>query len=192
MTAINESFVADRIEALRDEYGDVPVDDGVVEVPPDEFPEYVQNARDGYVGSAYAWVVRQPGQAGDPSETYSGGEETRERALLILPRGKSEWGVPGGGREGDESFEETAVREVREEAGVDCEITGLWYVEHLRWVSEDDADDRVSHTMHVFFDAAYVGDTISVQQAEVDGAAWFAESPARLDEYAQRRAETFF
>lgn len=192
MTAINEAFVADRIERLRDDYGEVPVDDGLVEVPPEEFPEFVANARDGYVGSAYAWVVRQPEQAGDPSETYTGGEETRERALMILPRGESAWGVPGGGREGDESFEETARREVQEEAGVDCEITGLWHLEHCRWRSEDETDDRVSHTLHVFFDAAYAGDTISVQQAEVNGAAWFAEQPAHLDRYAERRAETFF
>ena len=141
MTALNETFVEEQISRLRDEYGEVPVDDGTVEVAPAEFPEYVQNARDGYVGSAYAWVVRQPDQAGEPSETYSGPEETRERALLILPRGGSAWGVPGGGREGDEAFEETAVREVREEAGVDCGITDLWHLEHLRWQSEDDADD---------------------------------------------------
>lgn len=191
MPAINEAFVADRIERLRDNYGEVPVEDGTVEIPPEEFPEYVKNARDGYVGSAYAWVVRQPAQAGEPSETYSGADETRERALQILPRGESFWGVPGGGRGDGESFEEAAVREVREETGVDCEITGLWYLEHLRWKSTDDSDDRVTHTLHVFFDGGYVDGTISVQQAEVNGAAWFAEPPARLGEYAEKRAESF-
>jgi 8-oxo-dGTP diphosphatase len=192
MTALNETFVEEQISRLRDEYGEVPVDDGTVEVAPAEFPEYVQNARDGYVGSAYAWVVRQPDQAGEPSETYSGPEETRERALLILPRGGSAWGVPGGGREGDEAFEETAVREVREEAGVDCGITDLWHLEHLRWQSEDDADDRVTHTLHAFFDGEYVDGTLDVQQAEVNGAAWFAERPERLDSYAEQRANLFF
>lgn len=192
MTAINESFVRERIRRLRDDYGEFPVADDVVEVATEAFPEYVRNARDGYVGSAYAWTVREPSQAGEPSETYSGGEETRRRALLILPRGESAWGVPGGGREGEESFEETAVREVREEAGVDCEVTGAWFAEHVRWRSEDCDDDRVSHTLHVFFDADYVGDTIAVQRAEVNGATWFAERPARLDEYAERRADAFF
>jgi 8-oxo-dGTP diphosphatase len=192
MAAINESFVVDRIERLRDDYGEAPVDEDVVEIPPAEFPEYVQNARDGYVGSAYAWVVRQPEQAGERSETYSGGEESRERALMILPRGESFWGLPGGGREGDETFEETAVREVREETGVDCEITDLWYLEHLRWVSEADDDDRATHTLHVFFDGAYADDTISIQQAEVNGAAWFAEAPGRLGEYAEKRAASFY
>jgi 8-oxo-dGTP pyrophosphatase MutT (NUDIX family) len=191
MTAINQEFVLDRIDALHDAYGDFSVADDVVEVPSEEFPEYVANARDGYVGSAYAWTVRQPAAAGEPSET-AGGEETRERALLILPRGESAWGVPGGGREGEESFPETAVREVREEAGVDCAVTDAWFAERVRWRSEDDADDRVSHTLHAFFDATYEGGTIAVQQGEVNGAAWFAERPSRLDEYARRRADAFF
>lgn len=192
MAAINEDFVRDRIRRLQDDYGEVPVDDGMVDVPPEEFPQYVRNAHEGYVGSAYAWVVRQPEQAGEPSDSYAGPDETRERALMILPRGESEWGVPGGGREGEESFEEAAVREVREEAGVDCTITGLWHLERLRWRSEDDADDRVTHTLHVFFDATYEGGTIGVQQAEVNGAAWFAEPPGRMDDYAQQRADSFF
>ncbi|WP_336038102.1 NUDIX hydrolase [Halobacterium yunchengense] len=192
MTAFNESFVRDRIERLREDYGEFPVEDDVVDVPPAAFPEYVANARDGYVGSAYAWTVRRPEQAGEPSESYSGGEETRERALLILPRGDSAWGVPGGGREGEEDFEQTAAREVREEAGVACSVTEPWLAVHARWRSEDAADDRVSHTLHVFFDATYEGDTISVQRGEVNGAAWFAERPRRLDEYAARRADAFF
>lgn len=192
MTAINEGFVDDQLRRLGDDYGGVPVDEETVEVPPAEFPTYVQNARDGYVGSAYAWVIRRPEQAGERSETYAGDEETRERALLILPRGESAWGVPGGGRDDGESFEETAVREVREEAGVDCEITGLWHLERVRWRSEDGGDERVTHTLHAFFDAAYAAGTISVQRSEVNGAAWFAQRPARLDDYAEKRAATFF
>ena len=189
---INETFVREQRRRLQDEYGEVPVDEGTVEVPAAEFPEYVDNARDGYVGSAYGWVVRRPEQAGERSETYAGDEETRERALMILPRGESAWGVPGGGLEGDESFEQAARREVREEAGVDCEITGLWYIEHLEWRSENPDDERVSHTLHVFFDADYASGQIATQEAEVNGAAWFAESPARLDDYAAKRAETYF
>ena len=190
--AINEDFVEAQVDRLQDDYQEVSVDKGVVEIPPEEFPEYVENAREGYVGSAYAWVVRRPDQAGERSETYAGGEESRERALMILPRGESAWGVPGGGLEDDESFEQTARREVREEAGVDCEVTGLWHLEHLEWRSEDPDDDRVSHTLHVFFDADYAGGQLAAQAAEVNGAAWFAEPPARLGEKAAVRAETYF
>jgi 8-oxo-dGTP diphosphatase len=191
-THVNREFVEEQIERLTAEYGEVAVQEDVEAIPPDEFPEYVQNAHDGYVGSAYAWVVRRPQQAGDRSETYAGGFEQRERALMILPRGESEWGVPGGGLEGEESFEEAAVRETREEAGVDCEVTDLWHLWRVRWRSEDPDDERVSHTLHVFFDADYVSGQIATQAAEVNGAAWFAEPPARLGEQAARRAERFF
>lgn len=189
---LNEEFVREQAERLQAEYGPVPVSGGTIEIPPGEFPEYVGNAREGYVGSAYAWVVRAPAQAGKPTDSYTGDTEDRERALLILPRGGSEWGVPGGGLEGAESFEDAAVREVREEAGVDCEISGLWHLEHLRWRSEDADDDRVTHTLHAYFDGDYAGGTIAVQRGEVNGAAWFAERPARLDEQAARRADGFF
>jgi len=189
---LNRGFVDEQIERLRTEYGPVPVADETVEIEADAFPEYVENARDGYVGSAYAWTTRDPEQAGERSETYAGGVEDRERALLVLPRGESAWGVPGGGLEGDESFEAAAVRETREEAGVDCEVTGLWHLEHCRWRSEDDNDGRVSHTLHVFFDAGYAGGSIAVQASEVNGAAWFAARPGRLGEPTTRRADAFF
>lgn len=189
---LNEAFVRAQIDGLHEAYGEVSVVEETVVVDAESFPEYVRNARDGYVGSAYTWVTRQPEQAGERSESYSGGVENRERALLILPRGESAWGVPGGGLEGEESFEAAAVRETREEAGVDCEVTGLWHLEHRRWRSEDDSDGRVSHTLHGYFDADYVGGQIAVQGSEVNGAAWFAERPARLMDPTSERASVFF
>ncbi|SEV87783.1 NUDIX hydrolase [Halobacterium jilantaiense] len=189
---LNRGFVDEQVERLRAEYGPVPVSEETVEVEAGAFPEYVENARDGYVGSAYTWTVRAPEQAAERSESYSGGVEDRERALLVLPRGESAWGVPGGGLEGEESVEDAAVRETREEAGVDCEIAGLWHLNRCRWRSEDDADGRVSHTLHVYFDAEYTGGSVAVQASEVNGAAWFAERPARLGEPSGERADAFF
>ena len=189
---LNRAFVREQIERLQRDYGAVPVVEETVVVDAASFPGYVANARDGYVGSAYTWTTRSPEQAGERSESYSGGTEDRERALLILPRGRSAWGLPGGGQEGEESFEEAAVRETREEAGVDCAVTGLWRLEHAQWHSDDDADGRVSHTLHVYFDADYTGGSIAVQPGEVNGAAWFAERPARLGEPTGERADAFF
>lgn len=192
MTHRNREVVAEQIEHLTTEYGEVTVEETVLEVPADRYGEHVAAARDGYVGGGYTWTIRHPEQAGEPSETYAGGAETQERALMILPRGETAWGLPGGGVEGEESFEEAAVRETREEAGVDCEITGLWHLEHVRWESESAEDDQVSHTLHAFFDADYAGGQIAVQEGEVNGAAWFAKPPSRLMEQAEKRANEFF
>lgn len=50
-------------------------------------------------------------------------------ALLLIRRGKppgeGRWSVPGGSQELGETLFETAVREVREEAGVVCRPTGI-------------------------------------------------------------------
>src|SRR5215471_8027913 len=45
--------------------------------------------------------------------------------LMIRRTDNGNWAVPGGGLDPGESITETAVRETREETGIDCEITGL-------------------------------------------------------------------
>lgn len=189
---INEPFVDDQAVALQDRYGEVEVGADVVEVPADEFDEYVANARGGYVGGAHACVTRTSDQAGYPSESYAGPDVEREQALLILPRGSEAWGLPGGGVEDGESFERAVRREVLEETGVGCEVTGLWALVRRTWRSSDPDDHRETVTLHAFFDAEYVGGSITVQPGEVDGAAWFAERPGSLMEQTERRADSFF
>ena len=43
---------------------------------------------------------------------------------------RNDWMVPGGKLEGDESFEEAVIREVREETGMEVRITGLYKIFH--------------------------------------------------------------
>jgi 8-oxo-dGTP pyrophosphatase MutT (NUDIX family) len=45
--------------------------------------------------------------------------------LLIRRTDNDNWAFPGGGIELGESLTQAAVRETREESGIDCEITGL-------------------------------------------------------------------
>ncbi|HEV3309142.1 MAG TPA: NUDIX hydrolase [Chloroflexota bacterium] len=47
---------------------------------------------------------------------------TRVQVLLIKPRGRDRWQLPKGNIDTGESPDESAVREVREEGGVDAEI----------------------------------------------------------------------
>lgn len=49
-----------------------------------------------------------------------------EGAFLMIRRTDNDnWALPGGGMDLGESIADTAVREVKEETGVDCEVTGL-------------------------------------------------------------------
>ncbi|MGH4015939.1 MAG: NUDIX hydrolase [Pseudonocardiaceae bacterium] len=49
-----------------------------------------------------------------------------EGALLVIHRSDNDnWALPGGALDLGESLLATAVREVKEETGIDCEVTGL-------------------------------------------------------------------
>ena len=57
--------------------------------------------------------------------------------------------LPGGGLERDETIEECAVREVKEEIGLDVKIKSLAYYEDV--VSDND------HTLHLIFRCEIIG-----------------------------------
>jgi len=96
-----------------------------------------------------------------------------------------------GSREDGETYEEAAVREVREETGIDCEVTDCFLLRRVKTDSAGDHDERL-HTLYVFFDAAYVDGHVEVQPGELNGAAWFAEPPARLHPANELRAADFW
>ena len=47
------------------------------------------------------------------------------RILLIKRRDNELWALPGGGHDVGETIEQTAVREVKEETGLDVEVTAI-------------------------------------------------------------------
>lgn len=51
--------------------------------------------------------------------------DERERVLLMHRRGDGTWGLPGGGLEPGETWEQAARRECREETGWDVDLRGL-------------------------------------------------------------------
>lgn len=52
-------------------------------------------------------------------------EDGAGNVLVIHRTDNDNWAVPGGAMDLGESLPDTGVREVREETGIDCEITGL-------------------------------------------------------------------
>lgn len=188
-TEVNRAEV-ERWKARFREAVDVQVREEREEVPAAVFPELRDLAREGYTGGAYVWVERAPGETAPPSESVPDATEADERVLMILGRGSVRWGLPGGGRECGETYEEAAVRAVREETGIDCRIVEPFLVCQRVSVSAGDHDERL-HTLWVFFDGRYEGGSIRIQPDELNGAAWFAQPPARMQPENEYRAAEF-
>lgn len=172
---VNLAEIERRRDRLFGRFGDVPVRERRETPPSERFEEWIEMCEEGYLGGAYALVRRPPEKLPPLSESFEIGEDERERVLLILTRGSSKWGVPGGGQEGEETFETTVRREVREEVGLDVSLTGLAHLRHE--IATCDGYDRRLHAVRVFFEAEYEDGTITIQPGELNGAAWFADPP---------------
>lgn len=176
---INKDEIQGWKRELIDKYGGAEVVEKEYVVDEEEFPELVEYSKNGFLGGATSWVTRQPEDAKPLSESMSDVGTESDRVLMVLHRGANEWSLPGGKRENDETFEETAVREVVEETGIECRIKDLICVREETTVSRSESEERL-HTISVFFEAEYEKGTISIQGSELNGAAWFDEYPERM------------
>ena len=155
--------VDERIDRLREEYGAFPVETRTVENSPERFEDGIEYFEAGHRGAAGALV-----------------RDDRGRVLLIEHPEGPVWGPPGGGHDPGERFEETARREVQEESGIECEITGVFHVERKRFVDESDPERR-GYLAEVTLEAEHVAGTPDASaDPEVLEADWFAEPPDPL------------
>ena len=91
--------------------------------------------------------------------------EYEDRSIVLVKRGndpfKGEWALPGGMLDGNETIEETAMREVKEETGLDVKL-----IEMLGIYSKPDRDPRGRY-VSVTFIAVPIG---GILQASSDAA----------------------
>ncbi|MFC7074042.1 NUDIX hydrolase [Halovenus rubra] len=187
---INKGTVESRFERLDKRYGIDYQEAETVTVDPGDFEEERRKSRNGYIGSSYVWIVRQPEQANPLTESMSDDVHVQQRVLMILGRGGTAWGIPGGGRKQDETFEEAALREVREETSIECTIEDCFGTRHERRTSPD--HDAVLHNLRVVFEGEYAGGSISVQPGELNGAAWRVRRPQLVHPLARPVAAEWF
>ncbi len=117
------------------------------------------------------------------------GEKDRIEVVIVSVGGQSRWQLPKGLVEKGEKPEITAVREAREEAGVDSEI-----VQHLEtieyWYAGLDGGERVRFHKHVhFYLLRYVGGDTGDHDWEVNEARWIPieEASRQLTFDSERR-----
>jgi ADP-ribose pyrophosphatase YjhB (NUDIX family) len=100
--------------------------------------------------------------------------------LLLLRPDTGRWTIPTGGLKKNETLTRCAVRECREETGLDIEITSLVGVfSDPRHISAY-PDGEVRQPVNVCFAARVIGGTLATTK-EAAEVAWI--SPARLDDY---------
>ena len=108
--------------------------------------------------------------------------ETRPDAPVALvahrsARGSLQWTLPKGAREEGETVAETALREVREETGLEAELIGpldtidYWFV----WAPERTRYHKFVH----YFLMRFTGGDFSQRDPEMEDAAWFEPDEAR-------------
>ncbi|MEJ2866961.1 NUDIX domain-containing protein [Actinomycetospora sp. OC33-EN08] len=107
--------------------------------------------------------------------------DERGRLLLIRREDTGQWALPGGIFELDETIAECAVRETREEAGVEIAVTGLVgiYTDPRHVALLDDG--RAIQPLGVCFHARPVGGEARPDGVETTAVAWV--EPERLGEY---------
>lgn len=172
---VNRKEVERRCDRLFDCFNEAPIHERYETPEADEFEEWIEMSKAGYIGSAYALVRRGPDQLPALTESMGDVGEERARVLLILGRGGSKWGVPGGGQEADEPMETTARREVSEEVGLTISLTAINHIRHE--IATCEGYDERLHVLRVFFYADYESGSVAIQSGELNGATWFAEPP---------------
>lgn len=98
--------------------------------------------------------------------------ENQQIQILLCGQGDpSSWVLPKGTPDPDETMEETALREVQEETGIEVIIQS--YVGKIRyWFSDDEKNVSFHKTVH-FYLMIPIGGSISLHDHEFERVEWF-------------------
>lgn len=126
-----------------------------------------------------------------------------EAGELLLQRrsDNGQWALPGGTMDLGETLAQTLVREVREETGLDVDITGVVgiYSDPSHVIEYDDGEVR--QEFNVCFSARMIGGRLGssaestelrwVASAELDGLPMHQSTRLRIRHYLERRAAPY-
>ena len=124
------------------------------------------------------------------------------RILLIRRTDNENWAVPGGGMDLGESISDAAVREVKEETGIDIEVTGVVGIyTNPRHVIEYTSNGEVRQEFSIVFTGRPVGGSPTpssessevrwVEPAAVPDYQMHSSMRTRISHYLERRPQPY-
>src|SRR5262245_22439935 len=114
-----------------------------------------------------AEIVAAGGVVCSPAQN---GSTSGPRVLLVHRPKYDDWSFPKGKAEPGETIEQTAVREVREETGLECRIRREAAVSHYRYKKRDGVE--VPKVVHYFLMEPAGGHIRTIPDAEIDRVEW--------------------
>ena len=127
--------------------------------------------------------------------------DDRGRIALVHRKDNGLWALPGGGMELGESIEDCAVREVKEETGLDVEITGLVgvYTNPRHVMKYDDGEVRqqfsLCYTTRLLGgEFAFDSESTDIAWVEPDSISELRMHPSmklRIDHYLENRDKPY-
>lgn len=105
----------------------------------------------------------------------------QDEVLLIRRSDNDLWSIPGGAMEIGESISQTAVREVREETGLEVEVIGLVgiYSDPRSVVAYDDGEVRQQFS--ICFECRVVGGSVETSEESIEVRFVRADMLSQLD-----------
>ncbi|MEY7848234.1 NUDIX hydrolase [Natrarchaeobius sp. A-rgal3] len=147
------------ISDLEAEYGEFEVLEKTWHQPPARCQRLVDQFEDAALGGAGVWLTNDAGDV-----------------LLVQNVGDEGWSDPGGSVEVGEPYEDAAIREVREETGIECELTGLREV-HVVEHRNTETDEPVAFEAIAIFHGEYVEGEPRPREGEIADVDWFSRPP---------------
>ena len=124
-------------------------------------------------------TVEAPTESTEPRASATGAGLDDLEIALIATRSGTRWQLPKGTCENGESAEQTALREVAEEVGLQTVCEGfLQAIEYWYWDTYRKETPELVRKQVDFFLLRVVGGELSDASIEVDGVAWFAAADA--------------
>ncbi len=116
-----------------------------------------------------------------------------DKIILVRNPGGSFWYLPGGGIEGDEDIRTCAIREMKEETGLNIELGKLMYAQELH-----DLKTNTIHSEFMFLAQLRSGEVLNKDHQDIDPngiaeARWFSKDDTQnITVYPERLKNSFW